>query len=94
VNCHTEGNDEPPPDILYIDPAVEELQRKRLGEVRSGRDGAAVAAVLDRLRAEAADPTHNLMPTLLDAARARATLGETIGALGDVFGWWDEAPAI
>jgi methylmalonyl-CoA mutase N-terminal domain/subunit len=94
VNCHTEGNDEPPPDILYIDPAVEDLQRKRLAEVRADRDGAAVDAVLARLRTEAADPSVNLMPTLLDAARARATLGETMSALGDVFGWWDEAPAI
>jgi methylmalonyl-CoA mutase N-terminal domain/subunit len=34
------------------------------------------------------------MPTLLHAVRARATLGEVSAALGDVFGWWDESPAI
>jgi len=94
VNCHTEGNDEPPPDTLYIDPAVEDLQRKRVADVRAARSAPEVDAVLARLRAEAADPEVNLMPTLLDAARARATLGETMGALGDVFGWWDESPAI
>lgn len=94
VNCHMEGNDEPPPEILYIDPSVEELQRKRLGAVRERRDDAAVRRALAGIRVDAAEPTVNLMPALLEAARAEATLGETIGALGDVFGWWDEAPAI
>ena len=94
VNCHTEGNDEPPPETLYIDPAVEDLQRKRLAEVRAARDDGAVERVLARVRADAADPTVNLMPTLLEAARADATLGETMAAMGDVFGWWDESPAI
>jgi methylmalonyl-CoA mutase N-terminal domain/subunit len=94
VNCHTEGNEEPPPEILYIDPSVEELQRKRLAAVRERRDTAAVDAALGRVRADAADPSRNLMPALLAAVGVGATLGETIGALGDVFGWWSEAPAI
>ena len=34
------------------------------------------------------------MPTLIDAARARASLGEVCAALGDVFGWWEESPVI
>jgi methylmalonyl-CoA mutase N-terminal domain/subunit len=94
VNCHTEGNDEDPPETLYIDSSVEELQRKRLESVKSGRDSAAVDAVLARLRTEAADPELNLMPTLIDAAHSRATLGEVIAAMGSVFGWWDESPVI
>ena len=94
VNCHTEGNDEEPPETLYIDSSVEELQRKRLDGVKAGRDSAAVDAVLGRLAADAADPEVNLMPTLVEAAHARATLGEMVGALGSVFGWWDETPVI
>jgi methylmalonyl-CoA mutase N-terminal domain/subunit len=94
VNCHTEGNDEEPPETLYIDSSVEELQRKRLDGVKTGRDAAAVEAVLARLAADAADPEVNLMPTLIDAAVARATLGEMVAAMGSVFGWWDETPVI
>ena len=94
VNCHTEGNDEEPPETLYIDSSVEELQRKRLDGVRAGRDAAAVQSVLARLSADAADPEVNLMPTLVEASHARATLGEMVQAMGSVFGWWDEAPVI
>ena len=94
VNCHTEGNEEEPPPTLYIDGSVEELQVKRLAAVRAARSEVAVAEVLERVRQDAADPEVNLMPALIDAAHARATLGETIGALGSVFGWWDESPAI
>jgi methylmalonyl-CoA mutase N-terminal domain/subunit len=94
VNCHTEGNDEEPPETLYIDSSVEELQRKRLDDVKAGRNAAAVDAVLARLAADAADPEVNLMPTLVEASVARATLGEMVSALGSVFGWWDETPVI
>jgi methylmalonyl-CoA mutase N-terminal domain/subunit len=94
VNCHTEGNEEPPPETLYIDAAVEDLQRTRLAAVRERRDGAAVDRTLAAVRADAADPAVNLMPALIEAARAEATLGETVRALGDVFGWWDEPVGI
>ena len=94
VNAFTEGNDEPQPDILYIDAEIEEMQRKRLATVKQDRDGAAVDAALASLKADAADPEVNLMPALLDAARARATLGEQMAAMGEVFGRWEEAPQI
>jgi methylmalonyl-CoA mutase N-terminal domain/subunit len=94
VNCHTEGNEEEPPEILYIDQASEDLQVKRLCEVKASRDSRAVEEVLARMRSEAADPEVNLMPVLLDAVTARASLGEICRALGDVFGWWEESPAI
>ena len=44
--------------------------------------------------AEAADSELNLMPTLIDASRAYATLGEMMGAMGDVFGRHVEVPTI
>ena len=93
VNRFTEGDDEVP-TILSIGPEVEELQCKRLDAVKRDRDAAAVAAQLDRVRSDAADPTVNLMPTFLDAVRVHATLGEIIDALGDTFGTWSEHPAI
>ncbi|HUF34000.1 MAG TPA: methylmalonyl-CoA mutase family protein [Acidimicrobiales bacterium] len=93
VNRFTEGDDEVPP-LLRIGPEVEDLQRKRLAQVRQDRDDAAVAAALDAVRAAAADPTVNLMPTLLDAVRAYTTVGELMDAMADVFGRWTEAPSI
>src|SRR5215218_9220377 len=84
-----DGDDEVPP-LLSIGQEVEDQQRKRLEQVRHDRDGAAVAAALDALRAGAADPERNLMPDLLDAVRAYASVGEVIDALGDVFGRWSE----
>ena len=49
---------------------------------------------LTRLRADAADPEVNVMPALLDTARAYATVGETMDAMADVFGRYRETPVI
>jgi methylmalonyl-CoA mutase N-terminal domain/subunit len=79
---------------LRIGPEVEEEQRRRLEKVRRDRDDAAVRDALARVRHDAHDEGTNLMPALLDAARSYVTLGETVGALGDVFGRWVEDPRI
>ena len=94
VSTFLEGNDEPPPDTLHIGPEVEEEQRRRLEKVRGERNDDAVERTLARVRADAAEPTVNLMPALLDAARAYATLGEIVDALAVVFGRWVEQPRI
>ena len=88
VNGYVEGGDETP--ILYIDPAVEDRQLERLAEVKQSRDDAAVRRCLDRLAGEAADATVNLMPALVDAAKAYVTVGEAMHALESVFGTWLE----
>jgi methylmalonyl-CoA mutase N-terminal domain/subunit len=88
-----DGDDEVPP-LLSIGQEVEDAQRKRLEQIRHDRDGEAVAAALDALRAGAADPERNLMPDLLDAVRAYASVGEVIDALGDVFGRWSEPATV
>ena len=93
VNRFTEGDDEVP-TILSIGDEVEEIQRKRLDTVKRTRDQASVAATLDRVRADAADPTVNLMPAILEATGAYATVGEVVGALADSFGTWTERPSI
>ncbi|MDQ1456021.1 MAG: methylmalonyl-CoA mutase, N-terminal domain [Actinomycetota bacterium] len=94
VNGFLEGSDEPPPPIMRIGPEVEEEQRRRLDKVRRERDTTAVAAALARVRTLAAEPDVNLMPAFIEAARAYATLGEIVDALGDVFGRWVEAARI
>jgi methylmalonyl-CoA mutase N-terminal domain/subunit len=94
VNAFLEGNEEPPPETLVIGPEVEEEQRRRVEKVRAERDADAVERTLAQLRADAAEPTINLVPALLDASRAYATLGEIVDSLAMVFGRWVEQPRI
>src|SRR6478736_440273 len=68
------------------DPAVERKQGDRLQRTRGARDSAAVEAALANLKAAAATEGENLMPHFLDAARTRASEGEMIAALQEVFG--------
>ena len=90
VNSFTAGDDRAIP-TLRIDPALERRQIDRLAAVRAGRDDAAVQAGLAALRAAAQTP-HNLIEPLLDAARARASEGELVQALQDVWGRFTETP--
>ena len=87
ANGYTEGDDDRPP-TLYIDPIVEERQLKRLADIKQARNDDEVRASLARITTEAADPTVNLMPALLEASRAYVTIGEMINALESVFGIW------
>jgi methylmalonyl-CoA mutase N-terminal domain/subunit len=84
-----EGDAETP--ILRIDPASEGKQVERLRATRAGRDGAAVERALAELKRVAAGE-ENLMPPIVEAARARATEGEVIAALQEVFGTYTESP--
>ena len=84
-----EGEEEPP--ILRIDPALERKQVDRLAATRARRDGAAVEAALAELK-RAAATEENLMPPIIEAARARATEGEMIAAMQEVFGTYTESP--
>ena len=61
-------------------------QLERLSKVRRERDGDAVARTLEDLRGDALDPEVNLMPGLMAASRARASVGEIMNTLADVFG--------
>jgi methylmalonyl-CoA mutase N-terminal domain/subunit len=86
-------DDEAPFDTLRIGPEVEERHRVRLGDLRGRRDASRVGAALDAVREGAAGDT-NLMPVLVEAARAGATLGETVEALKSVFGGYREPPRV
>jgi methylmalonyl-CoA mutase N-terminal domain/subunit len=94
VNAFTEGSDEPAPPTLQIGPEVDEAQRKRLAAVRQARPPEAVEHALGAVAAVAAEPTANLVPPILDAVRAYATVGEIVGALASVFGRWAEHPVL
>ena len=91
VNSH-QADHEPPLEILRIDPALERKQIDRLAAVRGRRDGAQVEAALGTLREAAAHSGQNLMPALLDCARAHASEGEIVTALQSVFGTYTEMP--
>jgi methylmalonyl-CoA mutase, N-terminal domain len=91
VNRHV-AERESPLQILRIDPALERKQVDRLGAVRAGRDPAQVEAALAALKHAAGHEGDNLMPGLLDAARARCSEGEIVEALQAVFGTYAEAP--
>jgi methylmalonyl-CoA mutase N-terminal domain/subunit len=93
VNRFTEADDDPLA-ILTIGPEVEERQLKRLDTVRGSRRTAQVQDALARVARDAADPAVNLMPAMLEAVRAYATLGEIVAALEGVFGRWREDPVI
>ena len=84
VNAFREAEDKPI-ETLVIDDSVEREQVARLRERKARRDGEAVRRLLGEVRRVAATK-ENLMPTLLEAARARCTVGEIMAALADVFG--------
>jgi methylmalonyl-CoA mutase N-terminal domain/subunit len=84
-------DDEVPTPILKIDPSLERKQTDRLAATRARRDGAAVESALAELKRAAAGEA-NLMPPIIAAARARATEGEMITAMQEVFGTYTESP--
>jgi methylmalonyl-CoA mutase N-terminal domain/subunit len=94
VNRFTEGNEEDEIPLLRITNEDERRQCERLATVRQGRADAAVADALRTLGAVAAQPDQNLMPALIDAVTARATIGEIMNALAEVFGRYVEHPRI
>jgi methylmalonyl-CoA mutase, N-terminal domain len=91
LNAFTEGDDERTP-ILKIDPQLERKQIDRLQSVRARRDASAVERSLGRLKRAATSERENLMPRLLDAARAHASEGEIVQALQAVWGDYRETP--
>jgi methylmalonyl-CoA mutase N-terminal domain/subunit len=88
VNVYTDTVEEPL-EILRVSHEVELEQRRVLAERRAQRDGAREHAALARL-VEAARTTANMVPVMLDAVRAEATLGEICGVLREEWGSYSE----
>jgi methylmalonyl-CoA mutase N-terminal domain/subunit len=87
-----ELEDEPPVEILKIEPALEQQQIERVQALRARRDSAAAEAALTRLKADAAAEGRNLMDPIVAAAQAYVTMGEMCDALREVWGVWRETP--
>ncbi len=84
-------SDEPPSvDPWQIDPAVETRQIEQVKALRRSRPEATWRRALDDVR-QAASGTTNLLPPIIAAVEARATVGEIAGTLRDVFGEYREA---
>jgi methylmalonyl-CoA mutase N-terminal domain/subunit len=95
--CAQASGVEPPQketvEIHRNDPDVEARQIQRVKTVRDRRDNARVAVLLDALAEQAKDPSKNLMPLTIELVEARATMGEIVRRLRDVFGSYAENPA-
>jgi len=77
--------DQPDIEILRVDPEVEKVQLASLGRIKKERDNLKVQETLKQIE-EIANSGENLMPAILDAVKAYATLGEICGVLREVFG--------
>ncbi len=92
VNKYVEHDYERVP-ILKIDESVEREQVARVRALKARRDKARHAAALQRLR-EVALAGENIMPALIDAAEADATVGEMMSTLVSVYGRYDGGPEL
>jgi len=81
---------EPLRDILKIDPEVEKYQTEKLARVKGQRDSSQVKKNLEALRGTA-EGDGNIVPPILDAVKAYATVGEISDVLRDVFGEYRES---
>ncbi len=88
VNCHSDTAGQPL-EILRVSHEVERGQVRDLGRRRAERDQVAVDGALTRM-VDAARTTQNMIPSMLDAARAEATLGEICDALRAEWGSYTE----
>lgn len=81
--------EKPVEGLLRVDPSVGVGQKAKLAELRAKRDNAVVEAKLAALAAACKDEHTNLMPIILDAVRAYATLGEICNVMRSVFGEYE-----
>jgi methylmalonyl-CoA mutase, N-terminal domain len=92
VNAYVDDSDDEL-EILRIGAEVGRQQAERVAKVRAERDGHRLASALERLQAAAATD-ENLVPLIMDAVRADATVGEVSQTLQAVWGTYAETPRI
>jgi methylmalonyl-CoA mutase N-terminal domain/subunit len=88
VNCHRESVTSEL-EILRVSHEVETEQVRALAERKAGRDESAITAAIEAMLA-AAREDRNMIPAMLDACRAEATLGEICNALREEWGEYRE----
>jgi methylmalonyl-CoA mutase N-terminal domain/subunit len=89
VNTYTDGGGDPQVEAFELDPGIADRQIARTRRRTGARDGAACTRTLSRLRQDA-DKGHNVMPALVECARAGATVGEMAGVFRQAFGEFQE----
>ncbi|MEM2829433.1 MAG: methylmalonyl-CoA mutase family protein, partial [Candidatus Jordarchaeales archaeon] len=72
--------------VHRVDPTVEEKAVKNLEKLRRERDNEKVKDALEELRVKAEEGRENLMPVIIKAVKAYATIGELCGVLREVYG--------
>jgi methylmalonyl-CoA mutase, N-terminal domain len=87
VNAFQE-DEQQPIDILQVDEEAEKEQLRNLNRIKRDRDGSVVRTSLDKLK-RAAERKENVFPALMEVARARVTVAETMNALADVLGRYE-----
>jgi methylmalonyl-CoA mutase N-terminal domain/subunit len=85
--------EEPPVNVLRIDPALEHAQVERVRALRERRDANAVTAALENLE-QAAGTSENLLPRILKCVEAYATVGEISNTLRRVWGEYRESSTV
>ena len=88
VNRFQSEGDEAPVELLRVSDEIRDQQVERLRALRAGRDEAAWAAAMDAVEA-AARGDENVVPRVLDAVEAEATVGEVAGRLREVWGEYE-----
>jgi len=92
VNKYTVEEDTEP-EILTVDEDVQERQRDKLATVKADRDDAAVEAALDELQQVITDG-GNVMPVIIDAVKAYATMGEIMAVFEAEYGSYQETASV
>jgi methylmalonyl-CoA mutase N-terminal domain/subunit len=77
--------EDPPSNLLKVDPSIQVSQIAKINDVKASRDNDLVKVKLAEIK-KAAQSTENLMPKILEAVKAYATLGEITGTMQEVFG--------
>jgi len=92
VNKYTVEEDTEP-EILTVDEDVQERQRDKLATVKAERDDAAVEAALEELQQVITDG-GNVMPVIIDAVKAYATMGEIMAVFEAEYGSYQETASV
>jgi methylmalonyl-CoA mutase N-terminal domain/subunit len=92
VNRYVDEGEDHKVEVHKIDPETEKRKIEMLRDVKAARDEEAAQAALRALVEVARDGEANLMPATIEAVKARATMGEIVHALEEVFGRYVETP--
>jgi len=94
VNAYEMDQDRSDMERLTVDPAIEEQQKRRLGDLRAQRDEARAAAALAQIATAARAEDDALMPRFITAVKADCTLGEICGVLRRVWGQYQPRTSV